>query len=280
MTEALFFSHAGRAVITALYSPVPGRSMRVAAFMSGSGTNLVKILEHQERLAVQAGLPAYEIAVIVTDNPSSNASSIAKTHGVPLIELDIKAFYRAHGRDSKRDLSLRPAFDQLIVERLAPFEPDAAVLAGYMSIVTYPLLETFPGRIINVHPADLRITEGGRRKYTGDRAVADAILAGESFLRASTHIVREQVDCGEVLMVSDPLPVELPQGISREELAHPGNRALLVRIVSEHQDRLKRIGDWIILPKTLELMAQGRYALDGSGTVFLDGVPCSPAPEV
>jgi folate-dependent phosphoribosylglycinamide formyltransferase PurN len=266
-------------VITPLYTPVPGRAMRVAAFMSGSGTNLIKILEHQKGLAAQGGPPAYEITVIVTDTPSSNASGIATAHNVPLVELDIKAFYRAHGRDSRRDLTLRPAFDRLIVERLAPFEPDTAVLAGYMSIVTYPLLEAFPGRMINVHPADLRITEGGRRKYTGDRAVADAILAGEPFLRASTHIVREEVDCGEVLMVSDPLPVELPQGITREELARPDNRTLLLRIASEHQDRLKRIGDWIILPRTLELMAQGRYALDGSGTVYLDGVPCLSAPE-
>ena len=103
--------------------------------------------------------------------------------------------------------------DRRVLDALRPHCVDAIVLAGYMSVVTSPLLAAFAGRIVNVHPADLRILEGGRRKYTGDYAVRDAILAGECVLRATTHIVRAEVDGGEILMVSAPVRVELPEGV-------------------------------------------------------------------
>ena len=258
-----------------LYLPQPDRPMRVAGFMSGSGTNLEKILDRQKALQDQSGRSPYMVVVVFTDNPASNASSIAASNGIPLLEMDIESFYRSHGHVNKRDLSLRPSFDRMIIERLGPFSVDVIVLAGYMSIVTQPLLDAYPGRIINVHPADLRIKEEGMRKFTGDHAVRDAILAGEKFLRSSTHIVREKVDYGEVLMVSDPLPVELPEGFTPEALASEPNRKLLRQIASDHQDRLKRIGDWVILPRTLEIMAQGRFAFDEHSRIHLDGKLCS-----
>jgi phosphoribosylglycinamide formyltransferase-1 len=116
----------------------------------------------------------------------------------------------------------------------------------------------------------LRILEGGRRKYTGDYAVRDAILAGESVLRATTHIVREEVDGGEILMVSAPVRVELPEGVEPGKPAWPEHRDLWTRIAGEHQERLKRLGDWEILPKTLEWLARGRYCVDEEGRTYLD----------
>lgn len=271
-------------MLSPLYAVRPGDPMRVAGFMSGSGTNLVKILEAERSLSGGSGGSPFRVVAVFTDSPSSNAACIAEEHGIPLVQEDIQAFYRARGHDTKRDLSLRPVFDTLVREALAPHRPDAIVLAGYMSVVTKPLLEAFPGRIINVHPADLRILEGGRRRFTGDFAVRDAILAGEPAVRSTTHVVREQVDGGEILMVSDPVPVALPEGMRREDLGAPENRDLLRKIAGEHQDRLKRVGDWVILPKTLERLALGRYALDDEGRVYLDGEPvmdpstaaCSP----
>lgn len=256
-----------------LYSPRPGQPMRVAGFMSGSGTNLVKILERQDDLGrVPEGCP-YEVVVIFTDNPSSNAAQIAESRGLPLAGEDILAFYRSRGHTTKKDLSLRPEFDRRVLDALRPHSVDAIVLAGYMSVVTAPLLAAFSGRIVNVHPADLCIREGGRRKYTGDYAVRDAILAGESVLRATTHIVREEVDGGELLMVSAPVQVELPEEVGAGKPAWPEHRDLWNRIASEHQERLKRIGDWEILPKTLEWLARGRYSVDEKGRAYLDEEP-------
>jgi len=263
-------------MIVPLYSPRPGDPMRVGGFMSGSGTNLVKILERQVELENGPGGSPFRVAVIFTDNPGSNAGRIGARFQVPVIVQDILAFYRSRGHESKKELSLRPEFDRAAVERLGPYALDALVLAGYMSVVTRPLLEAFPGRIVNVHPADLRVLVRGRRKYTGDQAVRDAIVSGEPFLHATTHIVRDVVDGGEILMVSPPLPVELPPGLRPGDLALPENREILKRVAAEHQDRLKQAGDWVVLPRTLEWLARGRYALDEDGRVFLDGRPLEP----
>ncbi|MEW6444391.1 MAG: formyltransferase family protein [bacterium] len=256
-----------------LYTPVAGRPMRVAGFMSGSGTNLVKVLERQAELEREPCGSPFRVVVIFTDKPASNASGIGRERGIPVVTEDILAFYRARGHRGKQDLSLRPEFDRRVIEALAPFSIDAVVLAGYMSVVTAPLLDAFAGRIVNVHPADLRILEGGKRQYTGDRAVRDAILAGEPSVRSSTHIVRAEVDYGEVLMVSKPVPVVLPQGLGPGDLARPENRELARKIADEHQERLKQAGDWVILPATLERIARGRYGLDESHRVYLDGEP-------
>ena len=245
--------------------------MRVAGFMSGSGTNLVKILERQAELEGEPGGAPYQVVVLFTDNPASSAARIAERNGLDCIEKDILAFYRSKGHETKRDLTLRPGFDEQILHALTPHRVDAIVLAGYMSVVTEPLLMAFAGRIINVHPADLRILEGGKRKYTGDFAVRDAMMAGERVLRATTHVVREEVDGGEILMVSVPVQVELPEGLEARGPVRPEDRDLWNRVAEEHQGRLKEIGDWRILPKTLEWLARGRYALDSSGRVCLDG---------
>ncbi len=261
-------------MLTPLYSPGGDGPMRVAGFMSGSGTNLIKILDRQVELQKEPRGSPYKVVVIFSDKPSSNASQIAQRYGTPFIVKDIMAFYREQGHQTKKDLTLRPEFDRQVLALLEPYNVDTVVLAGYMSVVTAPLLKTFSGRIINVHPADLRILKEGKRKYTGDYAVRDAILAGETVVRSSTHIVREEVDGGEILMVSDGLPVGLPadrQGIDGDPLKQQEYRELLNKIVDEHQEQLKQIGDWVILPKTLERLAQGRYALDPKGQVYLDG---------
>ena len=150
------------------------------------------------------------------------------------------------------------------MEKVAPYGVDIIALAGYMSITTWPLLEAYEGRMVNVHPADLSIMEGNERKFVGIHVVRDAILAGERELRASTHVVREKVDHGEILVVSEPVPVGLP-----EELVQ--DKKLLRAIVGEHQERLKEQGDWVIFPLTIQMIAEGRFALDGEGNVYIDG---------
>jgi len=256
-----------------LYAPKGDKPMKVAGFMSGSGTNLIKILEKQAALNQTSSGSPFEIRLIFTDNPESKAAEIAATYDVPFVVKDIMAFYRSLGRETKKDLTLRPEYDQQVLDLIEPYGLDALVLAGYMSVVTQPLLKAFAGRIINVHPADLRILTMGKRKYTGDYAVRDAILAGEKVIRSSTHIVRQEVDGGELLMVSAAVPVILPPGISPEDLGAPESSARLNQIAGEHQDLLKEIGDWVILPKTLERLARGQYDLDRHGQVYFDGEP-------
>lgn len=238
-------------MLTELYEQENGQ-MQVAGFMSGSGTNLRKIIEHERRIEVEQGRAPYHVAIIFSDNSESNATKIGKEYDLPVIVRDIQGFYKAREKP-KKDLKIRQEFDSQIVEILKHFNIAVVAYAGYMSIATSPLVNSFLG--VNVHPADLSVMNGDKRKYTGSNAVRDAILAGERFLRSSTHIIEERVDYGRILMISHPLEIVLNE------------------TNTEHQNRLKEVGDWIIFPKTLEYLADGRYSQDGQGNLHFDGKP-------
>ena len=248
-----------------LYDPANGQ-MRVAGLMSGSGSNLRKIIEHERNLESSKGRAPYSVVVIFSENPKSNAIRIGDAFGIPVVTRDLGAFYETKGKPRK-DLSVRAEFDEGTVDALKKFEVTVAAYAGYMSIATNPLINAFLG--INVHPADLSIMDEGRRKYTGDKAVKKAILAGETWIRSSTHIIESQVDYGRILMISPQLRVILPDGFN------PDNAEQLKVESEKNQDRLKEIGDWIIFPKTLEHLANGRYSQDENCLLYFDNKPIS-----
>src|SRR3989344_1453044 len=250
-------------ILTKLHNPDNG-PMQVVGLMSGSGSNLRKILELEKNLKAEQGTSPFTVVALFSDNAQSNATKIGKEFDLPVVVRDIGAFYAARGKP-RRDMETRRVFDTMTVHALSPYQATVAAYAGYMSIVTTPLIKAFLGA--NVHPADLVIKEGDRRKYTGDNAVRDAILARETQLRSSMHIVEEKVDYGKILMRSAPLQIILPEGFD------PNDEDLVTRVAQEHQERLKQVGDWEIFPKTLLYMAEGRYARDAQGNLYFDGSP-------
>jgi len=245
---------------TPLYDPRAG-VMRIAGFMSGSGTNLRKILEYERKLEGEGGCP-FRVVVIFSDSCNSNAVRIGADFDLPVVTRDITSYYRIRGL-RKKDLTIRPGFDEATVRALQPWKVSVVAYAGYMSIASPILTGTYVG--VNVHPADLSIMEHGRRKYVGDHAVRDAILAGEKTIGSTTHLVSDQVDGGRLLMISRPVQVRVPPG------ADLGDPALLARVENENQERLKEAGDWVVFPETLRYMAEGRYTVGEQGRLFLDG---------
>lgn len=244
------------------------RPMRVAAFMSGSGTNIRRLLEHEKALKKQDGKAPFETVFIFSDRSdgASKGETIALENGLPYFSYDIRTFHRKKGLKrtvaNEEGLSARRAYDQLAQKLIQAFDVDVIALGGYMSYTTLQ-------GCVNVHPADLSIVNGdGTRKYVGDHAVKDAILAGEKTLRASTLWTDEGVDSGPLLMVSGALPVTLPSPLSDLEKFPE----ILNDIIDAHQERLKEAGDWKIFPRTIELISRGRFALDPQGRVYVDGV--------
>ncbi|MCP4681425.1 MAG: formyl transferase [Desulfobacterales bacterium] len=244
-----------------------GRPMRVAAFMSGSGTNIMKLIELEKHIRTEEGTVPFEVVFVFSDRSDGACAGekIALDNGLPYFSYDIRSF---HGRRSiKRSvntaqgLAARKEYDSVAGKLVEAFGIDLIALGGYMSYITID-------RCVNVHPADLSIQlADGRRKYVGDRAVYDAILAGETSLRASTLWADEGVDTGPLLMVSAPLPVELPEPL--ETLSKDEKR--FFKVVNDHQDRLKEAGDWKIFPRTIEMIARGRFAFDENNRVYVDG---------
>jgi hypothetical protein len=70
-------------------------------------------------------------------------------------------------------------------------------------------------------------------------------------------------------MVSAPVKVELPAPL--DELKMDKNR--LLEIADIHQQRLKEYGDWVIFPLTIEMISNGRFALDEFNNVYVDEIP-------
>lgn len=238
-----------------------GRPLRVAAFMSGSGTNIRRLLERKS--------PYYDIAFIFSDVASGKCQgqNIAHEYGLPFFAYDTRRFHELKGIKrtvtTLEGLAARQEYDQVAAKLIDAFGVEIIALGGYMSFLT------LPGGV-NVHPADLSLVKkNGQRRYVGDDAVYDAILAGEKELRSSTLWIDQGVDSGPLLMVSEALPVELPAPL--EELKAEPERLRV--LADEHQERLKQKGDWVVFPLTMELIGQGRLALDDKGVTHLDGKP-------
>ena len=255
--------------ITPIFDPErTGRAMRVAAFMSGSGTNIRRLLEWERRLQERGSAP-FSVVFIFSDRSDGACAGerIALEYGIPYFSYDIRAFHRV--RSVKRTvltpegLDARKEFDRVPGLLVRTFDADVIALGGYMSYTTL-------NRCVNVHPADLSlVSDDGTRRLVGDDAVRDAILAGESTLRASTLWTDEGVDTGPLLMVSGPLEVALPEPLDTLREHQDAFR----KAVDEHQERLKEVGDWKIFPRTIEMIATGRFALDDRNRVYVDGVP-------
>ncbi|MFC1531933.1 formyltransferase family protein [Thermodesulfobacteriota bacterium] len=246
-----------------------GLPMRVAAFMSGSGTNIVKLIEKEKRLKEEIGSSPFHVVFIFSDRSDGRCQGekIACETGIPYLSYDIRTFHDIRGLKrtarSTDGLVARREFDSVASKLIKAFEIDIIALGGYMSYIT---LE----RCINVHPADLSImTPDGKRRYVGDHAVLDAILAGETVIRSSTLWTDKGVDTGPLLMVSNSLKVELPEPL--DQLLK--NRDRLLKIVDHHQDKLKEVGDWKIFPRTIEMIAKGCISFDEQNRVYVDGNP-------
>ncbi len=239
--------------------------------MSGSGTNIRKLLERERNLKKEAGSSPFQVIFIFSDRSDGvcHGERIAYENGIPYFSYDIRSFHGLRGLKREvittQGLSARREFDRLAARLINAFDIDVIALGGYMSYIT---LE----RCINVHPADLSIhTPDGKRRYVGDHAVLDAISSGETLLRSSTLWTDRGVDSGPLLMVSEPLKVELPESL--ESLLK--DRERLLQVAKEHQERLKELGDWKIFPLTVEMIARGRFALDENNRVYFDGKPVS-----
>ena len=244
------------------------RPMRVAAFMSGTGTNIKKLLEYEKSFKIRGNKSPFEVIFIFSDRSDGGCAGerIAFEYDLPYFSYDIRMFYRTNKLKrsimSKEGLEARKKFDSVAGKLISAFKVDIIALGGYMSYTTLP-------NCVNVHPADLSILDSdGKRRYVGDDAVRDAILAGETQLCSSTLFTDDGIDSGPLLMVSAPITVNLP--IPLHELKQ--NKLVLDQTVSAHQVKLKEAGDWVIFPYTIEMISTGRFAFDKSGQVYVDGV--------
>ncbi|MGQ9628708.1 MAG: hypothetical protein ACUVXI_00125 [bacterium] len=264
-----------------IYVPKPdGRPAKVVALMSGTGTNVVKIIEHSLELRARRGKSPFEVCAIVTDRPESNAEVIGMEYGIPTSLLDIRRFYEERGEyrvtlKTAQGRRIRKEWDEELERVVFAYRPDFCAFGGFIP------LTNLVAKILclNVHPGDLSYEREGRRYLVGLHAVPikKAILGGLPYLRSSViqaipyTASGEDMDAGPIFAISKRVPVELPPGETADTLGSKPD--LLERIAADNLRRLKEEGDWSVLPKVVEWVSEGRYSVDDSGVLHFDGHP-------
>lgn len=147
----------------------------LGVLVSGSGTNLQAILD-----AVASGKLGARIGVVVSNVATAKALDRAKKAGVETAVVD----HKAHPS--------REAFDAAVVELLREKGVDCVVLAGFMRIVTPVLLDAFPHRVVNIHPALLPA-------FPGVHAQRQALAYGVRVSGCTVHLVDTGTDTGPIL---------------------------------------------------------------------------------
>ena len=148
---------------------------KLAVFISGTGTNMVAI--HN---AIKDGALDATIELIVSSNDYAKGIDYARNEG-----LDLLVFTPADYDDPE-------AVDARIVEALEEHDIEYVAMAGYMRKVTPVLLDAFPNRVVNLHPALLP-------KHRGAHAIQDAFEAGDEVTGITIHFANEEYDKGPII---------------------------------------------------------------------------------
>ncbi len=184
------------------YGMTGGKLLKLGVLASGGGSNLQSIIDH----GIAGNLGA-EVVVVISNNSGAGALDRARTHGIPHLHISTAT------EGSREEEDLR------IAGELTRRNVDLVVLAGYMKRVGPVTLETFRGRIINIHPA-LLPRFGGEGMY-GMRVHEAVIAAHERESGPTVHLVDEKYDHGPVLAQRKVpvLPDDTPETLQKRVLA-------------------------------------------------------------
>lgn len=190
--------------------------LKIGVLLSGSGTNLQAIIDE-----AAAGLPV-EIVKVVSSRPDAYGIERAKAAGIPVLVLN-RTIYAD-----------REAADQMIVDELKADGAEYVVMAGYMRMVTPVMLDAFPDRVLNLHPALLP-------SFKGAHAIDDAFNAGVKVTGVTVHLANEEYDKGPIIAQEPVFVAEDDTLESLEAKIH----------AVEH----------VLYPKVLRLLAEGRVSV-------------------
>jgi phosphoribosylglycinamide formyltransferase-1 len=151
------------------------KSLKLAVLVSGRGSNLQAILEAQA-----AGTITSRVTLVISNKAEAPALERAKKHNIPTCVIT------SQGRP--------PAdFFQELTPVLKKENPDLIVLAGFMKILPASVVETFSGRIINIHPSLLPA-------FPGLGAQKQALEAKASVTGCTVHFVDKGCDTGPIIL--------------------------------------------------------------------------------
>ena len=193
--------------------------IKLGVLLSGSGTNLQAIID-----AIQAGKLDATIELVVSSRPSAYGLKRAEAAGLQTLTL------------SKETYEDSFVADMVIATELKRYDVDYVVMAGYMRKVGAPILESFPNRVLNLHPALLP-------SFRGAHAIQDAYEYGVKVTGVTVHLANADYDCGPIIAQR---PVVVEEGWTVDQLEEAIHQV-------EHQ----------LYPEVLRLFAQDRVHVEG-----------------
>ena len=155
---------------------------KIAVFVSGSGSNLQAIIDACESGYISKG----KIEIVFSNKEDAYGLQRAKKHSIKTLFL------------SPDDFKTREEYDKVVATKMNELNIDLICLAGYMRILTPVFLDTFKGKIMNIHPA-LLPEFGGKGMY--GIYVHEAVLkAGKKESGCTVHFVDYGTDTGPVIL--------------------------------------------------------------------------------
>jgi phosphoribosylglycinamide formyltransferase-1 len=193
--------------------------LKLGVLASGRGSNLQAIVDE-----IEVGRLNATIKIIIVDNPDAYAIERAKKHGIEYLVMSPKEY------SSKDDYFVK------IAEELKKRDVGLVILAGFMRIVRKPLIDTFPNRVMNIHPALLPA-------FPGLHGQRQAIEYGAKISGCTVHFVDEGMDTGPIIIQA---AVPVSQDDTEETLSE--------RILKlEHK----------IYPEAIRLFSEGMIEVEG-----------------
>src|SRR5262249_22083282 len=151
---------------------------RIGVLISGRGSNLQALID-----AVRSGSLDASIAVVISNRADAHGLQRAQAAGIETLTLDHRQF------------GSRTDFDRALADALRARDVALVCLAGFMRLIGPPLLESFPGAILNVHPSLLPA-------FPGLEAQRQALEHGAKISGATVHLVTGELDGGPIVIQS------------------------------------------------------------------------------
>ena len=206
--------------------------MNIAVLVSGGGTNLQALIDAQNRGEIKNG----KITCVVSSNPDAYALERARNNNIETRVVDRKKY------------DDRGAYTAAVRDALLAVKADLVVYAGFMTILDEQIVEAFPNKMMNVHPALIPSFCG--KGFYGLHG-HDAVLAsGVKLTGATVHFVTEDCDAG-------PIIIQKAIDVKNDDTS----QTLQKRVMEECE--------WKILPQAVSLFCEGRIKIVGNKTEII-----------
>lgn len=206
--------------------------LNIVVCVSGGGTNLQAIID-----AINSGkITNTKISAVISNKPDAYALERAAKNNIPGVCVSRKAY------------ETREEFENALLAAVDGFRPDLVVLAGFLVIIPKAMTEKYSHRIINIHPSLIPSFCGDG--FYGLHVHEKVLARGVKVTGATVHFVDAGTDTGPILLQKavSILPGDTPEVLQR---------------------RVMEQAEWIILPKAIDAIANGKVK-EVNGSFFVE----------